>query len=60
MLISKGYVTGEVFPIIQYIDKFTEKAKLPDKITKIWNGNNNEISYSARKPVIVYNDKDLQ
>lgn len=29
-----GYVSGEVFPIIQNIDKFTMKATTPDSKTK--------------------------
>ena len=34
-LCGKGYVTGEVFPMIQKIVKFTEKAIMPDASTAI-------------------------
>ena len=36
-IVSKGYVTGDVFPIIQYIDKLTEKATKPEAIMRYWN-----------------------
>ena len=49
-----GYVTGEVFPIIQKMDKLTLKATHADKVTAAWN------KRKERHSLVIWCDYDLR
>ena len=50
----KGYVTGDVFPIIQNMERFTKNATTPDNRTISWKKKITKFIY-----VIVHNDLSI-